>query len=232
MIDNTGNPRLADFGLITIMSDPKNHLSSSSAHQGGTFRWMSPELFDPPQFGLKKRQPTKSSDCYALGMVIYEIVSGRLPFHEDADYAIFLKVMKGERPLRRAMFTDRLWKMLEWCWTPQPNDRPNIQNVLECLEIASSSPEPPLDSDEDVESSGDDWDSDSSSVTQSWTNGTMIVGKGVDTPGGLSHQIAPQPPSASELVFGGLGGDTGPNLSVSHIDSGGGSTRRESVCAI
>jgi hypothetical protein len=30
LIDQTGNARLADFGLLTIISDPANHLSSSS----------------------------------------------------------------------------------------------------------------------------------------------------------------------------------------------------------
>ena len=38
----------------------------------GTFRWMSPELLDPPRFRSSGR-PTRESDCYALGMVIYEV---------------------------------------------------------------------------------------------------------------------------------------------------------------
>ena len=35
---------------------------------------MSPELLDPPRFGSDGR-PTPESDCYALGMVIYEVSS-------------------------------------------------------------------------------------------------------------------------------------------------------------
>ena len=38
----------------------------------GTFRWMSPELLDPDGFG-SNGCPTRESDCYALGMVIYEV---------------------------------------------------------------------------------------------------------------------------------------------------------------
>ena len=34
---------------------------------------MSPELLDPDRFGNGDRRPTKRSDCYALGMVIYEV---------------------------------------------------------------------------------------------------------------------------------------------------------------
>ena len=34
---------------------------------------MSPELLYPKEFGFKECRPTKPSDCYALGMVIYEV---------------------------------------------------------------------------------------------------------------------------------------------------------------
>ena len=40
---------------------------------GQTTRWTSPELLDPEQFGLTDSRPTKQSDCYALGMVVYEV---------------------------------------------------------------------------------------------------------------------------------------------------------------
>ena len=40
---------------------------------GGTFRWMSPELLYKAGFGAKDSRPTMQSDCYALGMVIYEV---------------------------------------------------------------------------------------------------------------------------------------------------------------
>jgi len=62
LIDPTGHARLADFGLLTIILDPTNLLSSSSYTQGGTVRWMGPELIAPQRFGLKKSRPTESSD--------------------------------------------------------------------------------------------------------------------------------------------------------------------------
>jgi serine/threonine protein kinase len=169
LIDQTGNARLADFGLLTILSDPANHLSSSSFTQGGSARWMSPELIDPQKFGLENSRPTKSSDCYALGMVIYETISGHLPFHQHADLTVFVKVLAGERPTRGAGFAESLWKVLAQCWTPQPNDRPNIQDVLQCLDGFLNSPEPPpLGPDGEMEGDYDEWDSgDDSSGTVS-----------------------------------------------------------------
>jgi len=43
-------------------------LSATTISSAGTVRWMSPELlFD------QSDPPTRESDCYALGMVIYEV---------------------------------------------------------------------------------------------------------------------------------------------------------------
>ena len=95
---------------------------------------MSPELIDPERFGYEKSRPTKSSDCYALGMVIYATISGHQPFHGHAGLTVFAKVLEGERPPREAGFTDSLWEMLELCWASQPNARPNVEDVLRYLE--------------------------------------------------------------------------------------------------
>ena len=137
LIDHAGHPRLADFGLLTIISDPSNLLPSSSYTQGGTARWMSPELIDPQRVGVDSNRPTKSSDCYALGMVIYETITGHLPFHKYPDPTVFVKVLEGKRPSREKGFVDGLWEILEKCWKPQPNARPSVEDVLRCLEQVS-----------------------------------------------------------------------------------------------
>jgi serine/threonine protein kinase len=134
---------MADFGLITIVSDPANATSSNSHAHGGTTRWMSPELIDPDHSEFERSRPTKSSDCYALGMVIYETISGNLPFHEYTDLIVSLKVVRGERPRREANFEESLWKMLKVCWASKPNDRPSVDDVLRSLETVSGSREPP-----------------------------------------------------------------------------------------
>ena len=193
LIDQTGHARLADFGLLTIISDPTNLLASSSYAQGGSARWMSPELIAPQRFGLKSSRPTKSSDCYALGMVIYETISGNLPFHEDTDLAVFLKVIEGKRPHRGAKFRKGLWRMLEQCWGSQPNHRPTIGDVLQYLEVLSNASEPPSpEVDGGMEMDGDDWD------TTNGSPGVSNRGSGASTPtsSDLSeeHYESPTPP--------------------------------------
>ena len=145
LIDQTGHARLADFGILTIISDAATCLPSSSYSLGGTLRWTSPELLAPEMFGLEESRPTKSSDCYSLGMVVYETVSGKKPYQETPDRAVFLKIVQGERPRRCEGFMDSLWGMVEGCWTFQPNGRPSIEDVLRCLEMlcSNSSLSPP-----------------------------------------------------------------------------------------
>jgi len=161
LIDQTGRPLLGDFGLLTIVSDPAN--PSSSYVQGGTVRWMSPEPLDPERYELKNSRPTKSSDCYALGMVTYETISGNPPFYEYPDLIAPPKALEGKRPLRGVMFMDSLWNMLERCWASQPYIRPSTEDVLRCLIFSNLSPSLSPGVDEGMEADVNDSDSASSS---------------------------------------------------------------------
>ena len=148
LIDKYRHARLADFGLLTIISDPTNFTASSSHVKGGTTRWMSPEILNPEMFDFKDSRLTNESDCYALGMVVLEVLSGRSPFAPDKDFIVMRKVIDGERPGKPegpegAWFTDDLWRMLELCWATPPKSRPSIEAVLECLERVSGTWEPP-----------------------------------------------------------------------------------------
>lgn len=72
LIDNAGTARVADFGLMIMADLGTILLSETTVSSGGTLRWMGPELLDPERFGSNGR-PTCESDCYALGMVVYEV---------------------------------------------------------------------------------------------------------------------------------------------------------------
>ena len=151
MIDEHGNACLADFGLLIFVSDPTNLTVSSSHTSAGTTRWMSPELLDPDRFGPTDGRPTKESDCYALGMVIYEVLSGKFPFASYREYVVMRKVIEGERPGRPEgvegeWFTDYLWHTLQLCWAQEPKERPTIGEVLDCLGPVPKGWKPPLPS--------------------------------------------------------------------------------------
>ena len=69
---------------------------------------MSPELFDPERLGLKNSHRTESSDCYPLGMVVYEVLSRRVPFHRYVKFVVPGKVVGGKRP-ERPVGTEGQW---------------------------------------------------------------------------------------------------------------------------
>ena len=108
---------------------------------------MSPELINPGEFNLRESRPTKKSDCYALGMTMYEVLSEQVPFAPHEGTAIIPKIVGGERPVKPqgvegARFTVGLWRMLEDCWKPQPDDRPGLDVVLGCLQGGGKFPVP------------------------------------------------------------------------------------------
>lgn len=79
---------LADFGLAKAVDG-----SGSVTHTGvlmGTPEYMAPELAD----GLA----STSSDLYALGILLYQMITGRLPFTGDTALAVYLRQMH-EQPL-------------------------------------------------------------------------------------------------------------------------------------
>jgi len=123
---------------------------------------MSPELLDPDRFGLRDGRPTKRSDCYALGMVILEVLSGKPPFPSYNGMAVMRKIVEGEHPGRPegeegVWFTADLWRTLEQCWSLQPERRPAIDDILRCLRQGSTAWQPLLpDSGDRAQPDGDD----------------------------------------------------------------------------
>ena len=165
LIDDTGHARLADFGSFTVAGDQLTDTPSSAP--GRAVPWMSPELLD----WEKVVRLTKGSDCYALGMVIYEVISGERPFAAYPTIAVAGKVLNGDRPNRPQgkkgeLFTDDIWDTLELCWKYQPHDRISASAVLLRLEGHPPLPMPSSNRDGDAETGSHAW-SDSGSDDES-----------------------------------------------------------------
>ena len=176
---------------------------------------MSPELLDPDQFGLKDSKPTKESDCYALGMVIYEVLSGQSPFTPHKDFIVMRKVIDGERPdipegAEKTWFTGNLRRTVELCWETQPGDRPSIPDVKGCLERVSRTWNPPVQpADEDVEMGEGEWDlttvSDSSGMLTCFNLFYFVILRGdsvLTTPPTPIRNRPVGPPTASDRSAG------------------------------
>ncbi len=87
VIDAYGRPKILDFGLAAIQGG--EHLTKTGSTLG-TVRYMSPEHIQGQ--GVDHR-----SDLFSLGVVLYELISGRTPFEKDNDAAT-LKAITLENP--------------------------------------------------------------------------------------------------------------------------------------
>ena len=164
MINNNGRGCLADTGLLTVTPEE----TVTSLDQTSTrVQWISPELLFPKKFGLEKSQPTKESDCYSLGMTVYEILSGQTPFVDHTSAAAVWTILEGGRPTRPQgaqgeRFTDDMWRILELCWQPKREDRISVRSVLLGLEGDPNPFEPAPEADVDLVAGVDDqWDAES-----------------------------------------------------------------------
>ena len=126
--------------MIGTLSDPGFRRDYSlSLIKDGKLQWTSPELLFAICGESEHYHPTEESDCYSLGMVTYELLSGKTPFAHDSLEVMVKKVLAGERPSRPRwwggkLITDDIWNTLEHCWGHYPCDRMNASEVLLCLE--------------------------------------------------------------------------------------------------
>lgn len=78
MIDREGNARIMDFGLARTV---KRRRTSGARALIGTPAYMAPEQVDGKEAGPQ-------SDLYSLGIVLFEMLTGRLPFEGDTALSI------------------------------------------------------------------------------------------------------------------------------------------------
>ena len=87
MIDSEGNAHIMDFG-IALSVETKGVTEAGMII--GTPEYMSPEQ-------VEGKQADKRSDVYSVGVIIYEMVTGRVPFEGDTALSVALK-HKSEMP--------------------------------------------------------------------------------------------------------------------------------------
>ncbi|HEB35966.1 hypothetical protein LCGC14_1047810 [marine sediment metagenome] len=87
MVDEEGNARIMDFGIARSL---KTKGITAAGVMIGTPEYMSPEQ-------VEGKEVDERSDIYSLGVILYEMVTGRVPFEGDTPFTIGVK-HKSEKP--------------------------------------------------------------------------------------------------------------------------------------
>ncbi|WP_071459401.1 Stk1 family PASTA domain-containing Ser/Thr kinase [Bacillus massilinigeriensis] len=92
LVDNEGNVKITDFGIAMALSATSITQTNSVL---GSVHYLSPEQ-------ARGGMANKKSDIYSIGIVMFELLTGRLPFSGESAVSIALKHLQSETPsLRR-----------------------------------------------------------------------------------------------------------------------------------
>ncbi|OYT73205.1 MAG: hypothetical protein CFK52_02775 [Chloracidobacterium sp. CP2_5A] len=148
-LDAQGNVRIIDFGLAKLAGDARAPLLFSDEHLQavsditesgvlvGTVTYMSPEQ------AANDAQATFASDVFSLGIVLYEMTTGRLPFEGKSYYEVLDAILHASpSPIRdwRPDAPPALVNAIGAALAKRQTDRPTAEALARLLRQAIHSP--------------------------------------------------------------------------------------------
>jgi serine/threonine protein kinase len=135
MITQSGEPMLTDFGIAKIVDVEGAVELTGTSTTVGTPEYMAPEQ-------VTSKNVDQRADIYALGVVLYEMVTGRKPFVADTPMAVLFKHASEPLPRPRSFqpdLPDSVERILFKALAKHPEDRyENMTLFADALENLSA----------------------------------------------------------------------------------------------
>ncbi|MCC6928078.1 MAG: protein kinase [Gemmatimonadaceae bacterium] len=96
MLANNGAVKVMDFGIARLIGKSRQ---TQVGHAVGTPMYMAPEQ-------LRGEEVDGRTDLYAVGAVLFELVTGRMAFEADSDYGLMMKQLNDPPPAASSYVTD------------------------------------------------------------------------------------------------------------------------------
>jgi serine/threonine-protein kinase len=121
LIADDGRIKLGDFGLARAIST-----STSTGALIGTVAYLSPEL-------VLGRQADARSDIYSVGIMLYEMITGRQPFDGEVPIQVAYQHVNSTVGAPSALvpgLAGEIDELVQWCTANDPDKRPVDGNAL------------------------------------------------------------------------------------------------------
>lgn len=134
--------RIADFGLSrTVGGSLLAETTISGGEPAGSPAYLAPECFQTGVSPRDRPHIAKAADIYALGLVMYEMLTLRTPWRHCSMMEVYSSVVAGARPPwpvegdddYRAPIPAELVLLIEKCWQQKPLDRPSPGDVFDSI---------------------------------------------------------------------------------------------------
>ena len=119
LLSESGNPMLTDFGIAKIVDMGEARQMTLTGMIVGTPEYMAPEQYLSTKFDQRV-------DIYALGIVLYELITGRKPFIADTPPAVMIKHARDPLPNPKSFapnLPDEVEQLLVKALAKRPQDR-------------------------------------------------------------------------------------------------------------